>query len=313
MAIGAGLGALFGLGLWLIWASMPWAQRRPSLAERFSLLTARGRLEHDQMNAPAARLFKSSATERLLRPIIEDLGRLIARLMARLGIGTADLERRLALGWPGMDMPHFYGQKVSTGVVLLLFFPLMNVAGIHPFGTWPIWFWLGGFIAGFVLPDWMLDGRLQRRRQAVMAELPVMLDVMAIAASAGLSPEQTLLETSRHMRGTLGDGLREVVREAGLGATTYDEGLKHLAQREQVPELVSLADVWQASLHQGLPLSQAMLTLSTAARERMRARLLEEAGKASVKMLFPVAVFIFPIILVVLLYPASVELLGLGG
>jgi hypothetical protein len=56
-----------------------------------------------------------------------------------------------------------------------------------------------------------------------------------------------------------------------------------------------------------------MLTLAATVRERQRVRLLEEGGKSTVRMLFPVALFIFPVFLVVLLYPAGVALLGIGG
>jgi tight adherence protein C len=233
--------------------------------------------------------------------------------MNRAGLGATDLDRRLALAWPGMTPAHFYGQKLASGLVLLLLFPFMNLMGVNPFGAWQVWMWLVAFGAGFALPDWMLADRLERRRTAVLMELPTMLDVLAIAASAGMSPEQALLETSRQMRGVLGESLREVAREAGLGAATHAEGLRALAEREQVPELLSLADAWQSASEQGLPLGQAMLTLAESVRERKRARLLEEGGKSTVRMLFPVAAFIFPVFLVVLLYPAGVELLGLGG
>ncbi|HWO73763.1 MAG TPA: type II secretion system F family protein [Dehalococcoidia bacterium] len=314
MAVGLALGGMFGLGLWLAITALPWARPRPSLATRLQLLTARGRLEMEAARGHhAAPLFKSTALERLLRPLIEDAGGLLARIMSRAGVGAADLDRRLALGWPGMTPAHFYGQKLASGLVLLLLFPFMNVMGVNPFGVWQVWMWLAGFGVGFALPDWMLEGRLERRRTAVLMELPTMLDVLAIAASAGMSPEQALLETSRQMRGVLGNGLREVAREAGLGAATHAEGLRVLAEREQVPELLSLADAWQSALEQGLPLGQAMLTLAETVRERKRARLLEEGGKSTIRMLFPVALFIFPVFLVVLLYPAGVELLGLGG
>ncbi|MPZ50279.1 MAG: hypothetical protein GEU75_13445 [Dehalococcoidia bacterium] len=313
MVVPLALGGMLGLGLWLMLTSLPWLTPRPSLSERLNLLTARGRLEHDRQHARTAPLFKSLFLERLLRPVMEDAGGLLARLMTRTGISSGDLERRLALGWPGMDPPHFYGQKLTTGTFLLLFFPLLNLFGVHPFGAWPVWVWLGGFAAGFAMPDWMLEARLQRRRCTVLMELPAMLDVLAIAASAGMSPEQALHEASRQMRGTLGDDLNEVVLEAGLGTTTYAEGLRWMAEREQVPEMIALADAWHAALEQGLPLSHSMLTLAETVRERKRARLLEEGGKTSVRMLFPVALFIFPVFIVVLLYPAGVELLGLGG
>ena len=61
-----------------------------------------------------------------------------------------------------------------------------------------------------------------------------------------------------------------------------------------------------------MPLAPAMLTLAESARDRQRTRLLEEGGKAAVRMLFPIALLIFPVFLVVLLYPAGVALLGIG-
>ncbi|MDP2674590.1 MAG: type II secretion system F family protein [Dehalococcoidia bacterium] len=314
MALALVLGGTLGLGLWLIVMAQPLGRLRPDLALRLRMLSAQGRLEMETEGRRAGTaLFKSSALERLLRPLLEDAGSFLARVLSRAGIGTANLERRLALGWPGMTTSQFYGQKLASALVFLALFPLMNVLGTHPFGAWPVWMWLGGFALGFALPDWMLEGRLERRRTMVLMELPTVLDLLSIAASAGMSPEQALLEVSRQLGGVLGDGLRGVVREAGLGAATHAEGLRALAEREGVSELVSVADAWQSALEQGLPLGQAMLTLAETVRDRKRARLLEEGGKSTVRMLFPVAVFIFPVFLVVLLYPAGAELLGLGG
>jgi len=314
MAIGLALGGMLGTGLWLMATALPWVRPRPDLALRFRWLSAQGRLELETARARAGgALFKSSALERLLRPLLEDGGAFLGRVLSRAGIGTANLERRLALGWPGMNTSQYFGQKLACGLVFAALFPLMNVLSIGPFGAWPVWTWLGGFAVGFALPDWMLEGRLERRRTAVLMELPSVLDLLAIAASAGMSPEQALLEVSRQVSGVLGDGLRSVVREAGLGACTHAEGLRALAEREGVSDLVSVADAWQSALEQGLPLGHAMLTLAETVRDRKRARLVEEGGKSTVRMLFPVAVFIFPVFLVVLLYPAGVELLGLGG
>jgi len=314
MAVGLALGGMLGTGLWLMATALPWGRPRPDLALRLRWLSAQGRLEMETAKARSGgALFKSSALERLLRPLLEDGGALVGRVLSRAGIGTANLERRLALGWPGMSTSQFYGQKLACGLVFAALFPLMNVLSIGPFGAWPVWTWLAGFALGFALPDWMLEGRLERRRTAVFMEMPSVLDLLAIAASAGMSPEQALLDVSRQVSGVLGDGLRGVVREAGLGACTHADGLRVLAEREGVSDLVSVADAWQSALEQGLPLGQAMLTLAETVRDRKRARLVEEGGKSTVRMLFPVAVFIFPVFLVVLLYPAGVELLGLGG
>ncbi|MGD9894764.1 MAG: type II secretion system F family protein [Dehalococcoidia bacterium] len=313
MIAGLMLGAPLGLGLWLIVTGQPVGRPRPDLGQRLARLTAQGRTEQVNRSRSDQPVFKSSALETLLRPLLDDAGRLIGRLLGRLGVRTRDLDRRLALSWPGMTASQFYGQKLASGLVFLAMFPLMNLLGVHPFGPWPVWTWLVGFGAGFATPDWVLAARVERRRVAVLLELPTAVDLLAIAASAGLSPEHALLEASHQTSGPLGDGLREVAREAGLGTISHAAGLRALADREGLAELRVLADTWRTSQEQGLPLSGAMLALAETVRDRWRTHLLAEGGKSTVRMLFPVAVFIFPVFLVVLLYPAGVQLLGLGG
>jgi tight adherence protein C len=312
MNAGLLVGGLLGAGLFLVATAQPLGRPRPELAARLRRLSARGRMELDR-GADEGTVFSSPLLERLLRPLLDDAGAALARLLARLGLETGDLERRLALAWPDLGPAQFRGQQLASGLVLVALFPAMNLVGVRPFGPWPAWLWLGGFALGFALPAWLLQSRLQQRRAAVAAELPVALDLLAIAASAGLSPEQALLEASRLLRGPLGDGLHAVLADAGVGAAGYGEGLRALAAREDVPELRALADAWRMAQEQGLPLGPAMLALAESVRERRRAHLREEGGKAAVRMLLPVALFIFPVFLVVLLYPAGVELLGLSG
>jgi hypothetical protein len=307
------ISAAFGAGLWLIVAAQPIGRPRLDLAVRLRAMSSQGRTELETgARRQGKRVFKSPLLEQLLRPLLEDVGGRVGRILARFGIASGNVEQRLTLAWPGVTPPQFYGQKLASGLLFLALFPFMNVAAIQPFGPWPVWIWLGGFAAGFAMPDWMLQGRLERRRTAVLMELPTALDLLAIAASSGMSPEQAIVEASRQMGGTLGEGLRGVVQEAGLGTATHAEGLRALAEREGVSELVSVADAWQSALEQGLPLGHAMLALAENVRDKKRARLLEEGGKSTVRMLFPVATFIFPVFLVILLYPAGSELLGLG-
>lgn len=314
MVTAAILGGLLGLGLWLIITGLPVTRPRLDLALALRRLSAQGRMELEaEFGRRGPALFKSPALERLLRPVLEDAGSVLSAFFRRTGIAAPGLERRLARAWPGMTPGHFYGEKLASGLVFMLLFPSMNLLGISPFGQWPAWLWLAGFWAGFALPDWMVEARLHQRRTAVLIELPAVLDLLAIAGSSGMSPEQSLLEVSRQLDGTLAQELRGIVRDAGLGLTTHARGLRDLAEREDLAELVAVADAWQSSIEQGLPLGQSMLTLAETVRERKRVRMLEEGGKSTIRMLFPVALFIFPVFLVVLLYPAGMELLGLGG
>ncbi|RJQ12106.1 MAG: hypothetical protein C4558_02360 [Dehalococcoidia bacterium] len=305
------LSGALGAGLWLIVMGQPVGRPRPDLSLALQRLSAQGRgaLGYDAARTP---MFSSPLLERVLRPLLDDAGDLLGRLLRRVGIEAGDLGARLALAMPEMTAAQFRGQQLATGVIAAAVFPLMNLLGVQLAGAWPVWTWLAGFGLGFAAPSWQLNARLRRRHLGVLAETPVALDLFVLGASAGLSPEQALVEAGRQLDGVLGGGLREVVREAGLGTTGYAEGLDGLAAREDVPELRSLADAWRLSREQGMPLAPAMLALAESARDRQRTRLLEEGGKAAVRMLFPIVLFIFPVFLVVLLYPAGVQLLGIG-
>ncbi len=314
MTAALALGGALGCGLLLLVTAQPVGRPRPELSVRLLRLSAEGRLQlEESAGAPGAPMFSSPLLERTLRPLLEDAGRLLGALLGRAGIEISRLEERLALGSPGMTAPQFRGQQLATAAISGLALPAMNVLGAHPLGPWPVWLWLAAAAAGFAAPGWQLEARLRRRRRAILAQIPAALDLFVIAASAGLSPEQALVEAARRLDGVLGEALREVVREAGLGTAGDADGLQQLAEREDVPELRSLASAWQLAHRQGLPLAPALLSLAETVRERRRAELVEAGGKAAVRMLFPVTLFIFPVFLVVLLYPAGVELLGLGG
>ncbi len=79
-----------------------------------------------------------------------------------------------------------------------------------------------------------------------------------------------------------------------------------------VPELSILVRQLRAADEQGVPLVQALATQAESLRERKRLRILEEGNRAAVRMIVPVGLFIFPVLIVILLYPAAVQLIGLG-
>ena len=298
-------------GLWLVIMAQPLGRPRPDLARRLHRLSAQGRMELDEGEARDP-VFESALLEGTLRPLLDEAGLLIGAVLRRAGIETGDLDRRLTLAMPGISAAQFRGQQLATGLVAGTVLPLLNLLGAHPLGPWPVWMWMGAFAAGFAAPSWQLRGRLRRRRIAIVRETPVTLDLLVLGASAGLSAEQALTEAAQQLDGMLGAALRGVVRETAIGGDGYADGLGALADREEVPELRSLADAWRLAHEQGTPLAPAMLALAETARDRERTQLLEEGGKAAVRMLFPIALFIFPAFLVVLLYPAGTELLGLG-
>jgi tight adherence protein C len=306
---------LFGLGISLLLQIQPIGRPRTDLRERLRRLDVderiRSELGRRDTRTP---LFASTMLEGLLRPVLDDIGRATRALLARFGLGGGrDLDRKLRMARPGIEPVQFFGEKVACGLVGLAFFPLLNAVDLTLLGAWPVWLWGATFAVGFFAPDWQLEGRLRARRTQVVMELPTILDMLTIAASAGLALEQALLHVSRESEGAVAGELQRVSREMALGQATLAEALGELGDRNAVPELTSVVHHLRAVHEQGLPLVQALATQAEALRERQRVRILEEGSKAGVRMLLPVALFILPVLFVVVLVPAGLELTRLGG
>jgi tight adherence protein C len=306
---------LLGLGLSLLLQTQPVGRPRSNLRERLRRLDVDERIRSElaRRDAPTP-LFASPMLEGLLRPVLDDIGRVTGGLLVRVGLGGGqDLDRKLYMARPGIERVQLFGEKVACGLVGLAFFPLLNAVDLTLFGPWPVWLWGVGLVGGFFAPDWQLETRLRARRTQVVMELPTILDMLTIAASAGLALEQALVHVSRESEGAVAGELQRVSREMALGQATLTEALGELADRNAVPELTSVVHHLRAVHEQGLPLVQALATQAEALRERQRLRILEEGNKAGVRMLLPVALFILPVLFVVVLVPAGIELTRLGG
>lgn len=305
---------LFGLGAYLLVTSQPIGRPKPDLAERLRRLDVDERIKA-QLGAREVRaIFASRLLEGMARPVMEDLGRLLRAALGRVGVvGGDELERKLRVLRPGVEPVQFFGEKAVAGLIGLAVFPVMNGVGVQPFGAWPVWLWVAGFGAGFFLPDANLDHRLAVRRRGAVMELPVLIDMLAIATSAGVALEQALELVARQSQGTVARELQLAVREMALGQRTVIEALEAMAERNAVPQLTAIVGQLRVAHEQGTPLVRALSAQAEALREQKRLRILEEGGKASVRMILPVAIFILPVLFVVLLVPAAMELLHLDG
>jgi tight adherence protein C len=305
---------LFGLGAYLLLTAQPIGRPKPDLAERLRRLDVDERIRMELDPREARPIFASRLLEAMLRPILEDAGRALQSNLGRLGLaGVAELERYLRATRPDIGVVQFFGEKITIALVALLVFPAMELLGIHPFGAWPVWLWGLAALVVFLAPDWDLERRLAERRTACLMELPTILDLLTIACSAGLSLEQGLTLVARESRGVVAREIQRAVREMALGQRGLTEALQALGERNGIPELAQVAGQLRAAYDQGIPLTQGLAVQAGALRERKRLRIVEQGGQASVQMIVPVALFILPVLFVVLLVPAAEELLHLGG
>jgi tight adherence protein C len=172
---------------------------------------------------------------------------------------------------------------------------------------------LFGMIAsalGLVLPSLWLRRLKSARQLKIRRAIPEFLDVIVICLDAGLSFQAALLRVHSELAAAFplfAFELNIVLQEIQLGMST-GEALQRFAARSDMPEVRSLASVVIQSERYGASLTKALHTHARALRIK-RAQAAEENGqRASVKILFPTILFIFPAIFIVILGPAMIQI-----
>lgn len=161
--------------------------------------------------------------------------------------------------------------------------------------------------AGFLLPDYLVQTRINRRDHMMRKTLPDSLDLLVASTEAGLGLDQAIAEVAVRKPGPLSEEFGRVLKEINLGKTRA-EAWRDLSQRVALDDLRSFgAAVYQAE-ELGASIANVLRAQSDALRSRRTLRLRELGGKLPTKMLFPLIFFIFPSLFVVFLGPALISI-----
>jgi len=311
--------ALFGLalvGLYLVLSSMALFQARPTLEERLRRFDVGTRLHGQRpIAAPASpSLVPWAPLDAALRPLLEDLVTPIQRVVVHNGIFGSSVERELTLVRPGARRQAFVAQQLLWAMAALTVFVAVfasreQLDAVHLL----ISVLAGGF--GFVVP-WLLLRRAARtRKRRVLAELPHVARLLAMGMSASLPLDVALAHVGTRSHGPLGWVIDHTSKLAAAGTCGLLPELARRLELEEVPELSSFVGLLQASDAQGLALAPGLETLAQTLEQRSAARLLATAERGTIKMLFPLALVLTPVVVVVTLVPALLALYALvrGG
>ena len=195
----------------------------------------------------------------------------------------------------------FYGAKVICPVVLLL---LSWVTGAIHLGAFFILALAGG--VGYLAPDFWLGRQISNRQKAIKKGLPDVLDLLVICVEAGLSLDQATARTAQELNKAqpeLSDELGIVALEQRAGRARSD-AWKHLAERTDVEEVRNLVSMLVQAEQFGTSIGKTLRVHSDTLRTKRVQEVEEKAAKLSVKLLFPLVLFIFPSLFVVVLGPA---------
>ncbi len=161
--------------------------------------------------------------------------------------------------------------------------------------------------AGLLTPIAVVKRKAKERAESIFRDLPDCLDLMAISVEAGVGFEAALDVVCKNFDSPLALEFRRTLKEMELGAARR-EALANLRARNDVPELSNFITALIQADALGMPVGRVLHTQAIELRNRRRQWAREKAAKLPVKILFPLVLFIFPAILVVILGPAAVSI-----
>ena len=196
-----------------------------------------------------------------------------------------------------------YGAKVVVPVSLCL---LVLISGIGRDNAFFIYALALGL--GYLAPDFWLGRRIAIRQKQIRLGLPDALDLLVICIEAGLSLNQATARTAQELRlaqPAIGDELGVVVLEQHAGRPRSD-AWNHFAERTSVDSVRSLVSVLVQAEKFGTSIAKTLRVHSDTLRTQRRQKVEEQAAKTSVKLVFPLVLFIFPSLFVVILGPLAI-------
>jgi tight adherence protein C len=158
--------------------------------------------------------------------------------------------------------------------------------------------------AGILSPQSWLRRKVDERKESIFLDLPDVLDLLAISVEAGVGFEGALDIVCKHFSSPLAEEFSRTLKEMELGLPRR-EALQNLKRRTEVPELSNFVLALVQADALGMPIGRVLHTQAGEMRLKRRQWAREKAGKLPVKILFPLVLFIFPAVLIVILGPAG--------
>ncbi len=297
------LGVIIVLAGILIVVGLRSRQEETPLEERLHEYIASGEditLEEIELSQPI--------TERILVPIVQKIGEITERFTPQNAIEQTEKNLELAGNPPGIDPTIFWAARfiaaIGVGALLLFVFSLGSME----------WSWgrkllmIGVFaLIGFFMPQLLLQSRINSRQDTIRKSLPDALDLLTICVQAGLGFDAAMSRVAEKWEDALADEFSRSLREIQLG-NVRRVALRNMSDRIGIAEMTSFVAAIIQSEQLGVSMAKVLRIQSDQMRVRRRQIAEEKAQQAPVKMLFPMALLIFPSLLIILLGPAGLQL-----
>jgi tight adherence protein C len=225
----------------------------------------------------------------------------------------------VAAGFRKEHVYPFMGSKIAMTVLLPLLYPIYLVMTTLHGETFreallrsqPLLVTIALAIVGFLLPSYWLYYVKNKRQTQIFHTLPDIHDLLTVCVEAGLSLDAAMIrvtETPQFEKDPLAQEIRIASRETRAGKPRMD-ALKDMAERTMVDDVKSFVIMLAQTEKFGTSLGQSLRVHAESLRTKRRQFAEEAAAKTTIKLVFPLALFIFPALLVVMLGSALIQVL----
>ncbi len=163
---------------------------------------------------------------------------------------------------------------------------------------------------GYIAPNTWLERKIKGRRERIRKSMPDSIDLLVICVDAGLGLDQAMLRVGQELANShpeINEEFLQINREQRAGRPRVD-AWKGMAERTKLTDVLAFVGMLIQTERFGTPIARALSSFSDDMRLKRKQAAEEKAAKTTVKMLFPLVLFIFPCIFIVLLGPAIISI-----
>ena len=271
-------------------------QRAMAIRRSGLIRKADGSLVDEEMELPFV--------QRVLKPALERMSGWIGRLAP--GRVQATIQLKLLQAGNPMGPSHFLGLQalVAAGMSLfglLVSTPFMSEKPVQAGGLMAVL-----LLLGWRVPEFWLGRMIGARRQLIDKALPDVLDLLSVSVEAGLGLDGAIQKVGEKFPEPTSGEFRELLKSIRLGTPRAD-ALRTLADRSGLPDMRTFTAAVIQAEQLGVSIARVLRAQSEALRVKRKQKVEERAMALPLKMLFPLILFIFPTVFIVVLGPVVIN------
>jgi tight adherence protein C len=254
-----------------------------------------------------ANLAEAPFRHRVLLPVVNGFTRGVMEMLPQAFVVRTD--KRLTEAGKPISVQTFFALVLAVGTLMpvTLFLMLWSATDGSPPRT-TLLLVPTAALFGAALPFVWLSRRARVRKLEVWKSLPGAFDLITTCVEAGLSLDAAFQRVAEKLRGPFTDEVRHMLLEVQMGRPRR-EALEDLADRTQVPELLTFVNAVIQAQQLGTNLGRVLRAQADQMRVKRRQRAEETARRMPTKMVFPLVFFMMPALFIVIIGPVAISVI----